>query len=180
MTKHTPQPSPSIRAASLAHFEAVADGLGLDSTALLVREGLDPAALQDPDAKLPAIAVAALLEAAAAESGRADFGLLLAQAWSIADLGPVSLAVAHQDTLREALDTLSVHRLHLSDAIFLHLQADITGAELRIVLELPADAASAQARRTSPSARRSRCAAPSWAQAGYPWAPALRAARRRT
>jgi AraC-like DNA-binding protein len=144
MTKHTTPQPPSIRAGCLAHFETIARDLGLDPAALLLREGLDPAAWQDPDTKLPATAVAAALEAAAAESGRADFGLLLAQAWSIADLGPVSLAVAHQDTLRDALDTLALHRAHLSDAIGLDLHADSARPELRITLDLPAGAAQAQ------------------------------------
>ena|SRR6185312_2713320 len=144
MTKPTSPPPPSIRAGSLAPFDTVARGLGLDPIALLLREGLDPALLQDPDAKLPAAAVAALLERAAAETGRADIGLRLAQAWSIADLGPVSLAVAHQDTLRDALDTLALHRAHLSDAITLHLHADGARAELRILVELPAGAPAAQ------------------------------------
>lgn len=144
MTKHTTPQPPSIRAGALAHFEAVARPLGLDPAALLLSQGLDPAALQDPEANLPAAAVAAALEAAAAEAGRTDFGLLLAQAWSIADLGPVSLAVAHQDTLREALDTLARHRIHRSDAIALHLHADGARAELRVALELPEGAASAQ------------------------------------
>jgi AraC-like DNA-binding protein len=145
MTKHTTPQPPSIRAGALAHFEVVAQYLGLAPSALLRRHGLDLAAvLQDPDAKLPATAVAAALEAAAAESGRADFGLLLAHAWSIADLGPVSLVVAHQDTLREALDTLALHRAHLSDAIAFDLHVDGAQAELRITLALPDDAASVQ------------------------------------
>ena len=144
MTKHTTPQPPSLRAGSLAHFETVARDLGLDPSALLLREGLDPAALQEPDARLSASAVAAVFEAAAAESGRTDFGLLLAQAWSIADLGPVSLAVAHQDTLRDALSTLALHRAHLSDAIALDLHADGRRAELRIALDLPAHADSTQ------------------------------------
>ncbi len=134
----------SIRAAALAHFEAIARDLSLDPIPLLQQEGLDPAALQNPDAKLPAAAVAALLEAASTAAGRADVGLAMAQAWSLADLGPVSLAVAHQDTLREALGALALHRTHISDAIVLNLHEDAHGAELRIVLDLPEGAAAAQ------------------------------------
>ncbi len=85
MTKQTPPPS--IRAGSLTPFESLARELGLDPAVLLRREGLDLVTLQNPDAKLPAAAVAALFEAAATESGRADFGLKLAEAWTIADIG---------------------------------------------------------------------------------------------
>ncbi len=142
MTKQTPPPS--IRAGSLAPFESLALGLGLDPVALLRREGLDPAALQNPDAKLPAAAVAALLEAAAAESGRPDFGLKLAEAWTIADLGPVSLAVVHQDTLREALRARELHRAHISDAVVLQLHEGANVAELCIDLDIPDGAAAGQ------------------------------------
>ena len=142
MTKQTPPPS--IRAGSLTPFEPLAHELGLDPAALLRRQGLDPAALQNPDAKLPAAAVAALLEAAAAESGRPDFGLLLAEAWTIADIGPVSLAVVHQDTLREALSALELHRAHLSDAVSLSLLEDTGAAELRVAFDLPEGTAANQ------------------------------------
>lgn len=135
---------PAIRAGSLAHFAATARGLNLDPAVLLRREGLDPDALQNPDAPLPAVAAAALLETAAAEAGRADFGLRLAEAWSLADLGPVSLAVAHQDTLREALGALGRHRAHLSDAAVLDLREDAHGVELRIALDLPERVAAGQ------------------------------------
>jgi len=142
MTKQTPPPS--IRAGSLAPFESLARDLGLDPAALLRREGLDPAALQNPDAKLPAAAVAALLEAVAAEAGRADIGLKLAEAWTIADLGPVSLAVVHQDTLREALRARELHRAHISDAVVLQLNEGSGVAELCIGLDLPDGVASGQ------------------------------------
>jgi AraC-like DNA-binding protein len=144
MTKHTTPQPPFIKAGALTHFQAVAQDLGLDPVALLVREGLDPAALHDPDAKLAATAVAAVLEAAATQSGRPDFGLLLGQAWSIADFGPVSLVVVQQDTLREAFDTLALHRAHISDAIAIDLRVEGGRAELRIALELPVDTATVQ------------------------------------
>jgi AraC-like DNA-binding protein len=142
MTKQNPPPS--IRAGSLAPFESLALELGLAPADLLRGEGLDPAALQNPDAKLPAAAVAALLETAAAKAGRADFGLMMAEAWAVADIGPVSLAVVHQDTLREALRALEQHRAHLSDAVGLSLSEDAGAAELRVVLDLPVDAAASQ------------------------------------
>ena len=151
MTKQTPPPS--IRAGSLTPFEPLAHELGLDPAALLRRQGLDPAALQNPDAKLPAAAVAALLEAAAAESGRPDFGLLLAEAWTIADIGPVSLAVVHQDTLREALSALELHRAHLSDAVSLSLLEDTGAAELRVAFDLP-EGTAANTRLSEPNVRR--------------------------
>jgi AraC-like DNA-binding protein len=137
-------PPPAIRAGSLTHFERVARDLGLDPAALLRREGLEPHILRNPDARLPAGTVATLLDAAAAEAARPDFGLRLATLWSLADLGPISLAVAHQDTLREALGALERHRAQLSDAIVLDLHESARGAELRIGLALPEGVARGQ------------------------------------
>jgi len=143
MTKHSLPSSPSNRAGSLASFEAVAHGLALDPAALLSLAGLDSDSLQDP---LPDAAMSAALETASAEAGRADFGLSAAQAWSIADLGPASLAVVHQDTLPHALTALELHRAHLSDAMAVALHEDGAQAELRITLDIPAGAASPQLR----------------------------------
>ena len=134
----------TIRSGDLAHFDAAARNLALAPAALLRQAGVDPAVLQEPEAKLPVAAVASLLEAAAVQSGRPDFGLLLAQSWTLADLGPVSLAVAHQDSLREALEALTRHRAHLSDAIALDILEDGQSAQLRLSLDLPADAPRAQ------------------------------------
>ncbi|MEI9892272.1 MAG: AraC family transcriptional regulator ligand-binding domain-containing protein [Caulobacteraceae bacterium] len=80
--------SASIRAGSIAPFAGTARGLALNPAALQGRAGLDPADVENADGKLPAAAVAALLQSAAAEAGRADFGLMMAQSWSLADLGP--------------------------------------------------------------------------------------------
>lgn len=142
MTKTTPPPS--IRAGSLAPFESLASTLGLDSLAMLRRIGLDPGVLQNPDAKLPVALVAALLEAAAAEAARPDFGLRLAERWTIADLGPVSLAVVYQGTLREALRARELHRAHISDAVVLDLRENAGAAELRIALDIPEGVAAGQ------------------------------------
>jgi AraC-like DNA-binding protein len=133
-----------IRSGALAHFDAAARHLALTPAALLRQAGVDPAVLQEPEAKLPAAAVAALLEAAAAQSGRPDFGLLMAQSWTLADYGPVSLAVAHQDSLREALGALTRRRAHLSDAIAVDILEDGHTAQLRISLDLPPEAPRAQ------------------------------------
>jgi AraC-like DNA-binding protein len=112
----------TVRAGSLVHLDRVARELGLDVLALLGRCGLDQAVLADPDCRIPASSVASLLEEGAALSGRDDFGLRLAQAWSLADIGPVSLAVAHQETLREAIHALLRHRLRVSDAVSVEIR----------------------------------------------------------
>ncbi|HEY4030730.1 MAG TPA: AraC family transcriptional regulator ligand-binding domain-containing protein [Caulobacteraceae bacterium] len=142
MTKQNP--TPAIRAGSLAHFETTARRVGLDPAVLLRSEGLDLDALRNPDGRLPAAAVASLLEAAAAEAGQPDFGLRLAELWSLADLGPISLSVAHQDTLREALGALDRRRVEFSDAVALGLHETARSAELRVRLVLPGGVASAQ------------------------------------
>ncbi len=163
--------SASIRAGSIAPFAGTARGLALNPAALQGRAGLDPADVENADGKLPAAAVAALLQSAAAEAGRADFGLMMAQSWSLADLGPASLAVVYQDTLREALIALARHRLHVSEAIALDLHEDSQGARSGYPWTCR-PAPNAPSWSNSPRAWRSSCAASCSAPAGCPRASA--------
>ena len=127
----------TVRAGSLLHFEAAALAAGLDPQALLRRRGLEPSVLEDSEARIPAAAVAALLEDAAARSGRSDFGLTMAQAWSLADMGPVSLAIVHQENLSGALHALMRHRARLSDAVGFKIRETADLVFVTVQLSLP-------------------------------------------
>jgi AraC-like DNA-binding protein len=127
----------TIRAGSLAPLKSAAAALSLNLASLLRGAGLNADALDEPEARLPIEAVAALLEAAAVDARRQDFGLLMAQSWSIADCGPISVALVYQDTLREAVRTLDRHRAHLSEAIVLDIEDGGDHARLSLSLALP-------------------------------------------
>ena len=111
-----------VRAAALSNFADVARQVGLNPVTALRRFGFDLAALREPDARVSAAAVAALLEYSAAESGCETFGLLMAQQRRHPNFGPLSLVLAHQHSLRDLLTTTAAHRTLLNDALTLTLE----------------------------------------------------------
>lgn len=111
-----------VRAAVLSHFFDVAQSLGLNTQPLLRAAGLRRALLQDPEQRIPAQAAVALLEAAASASGCLQFGLRMAQARQLSDLGVLSLLISHQRTLRDALVSTIEYRHLLNDTLALHIE----------------------------------------------------------
>jgi AraC-like DNA-binding protein len=111
-----------IRAAALANFGEIAQQMDLSPRALLREVGLDPGVLKESDRRVSASAVAEVLEIAALRSGCETFGLRMAEARRLADFGAVSLLIAHQRTLREAIDTLIRYRHLLNDALVMQVE----------------------------------------------------------
>ena len=95
-----------VRAAALTGYFAVAEELQLDTLPLLRRSGLSRAMLDNPEQMLPARPVIRLLEESAAAARCLTFGLRMAEHAGIADLGMVSLLIAHQSTFGDALSVL--------------------------------------------------------------------------
>ena len=95
-----------IRAAALAHYFEVAEAAGLNPQPLLRRAGLSRRMLVDPEQRIPLAAALQLLEESAEASGLADFGLRMAQARRLSDLGALSLLLTHLSSLRAVLQTL--------------------------------------------------------------------------
>lgn len=89
-----------MRAVSLTGYVEIAHSLGLDGERLLRENGITPAALRDPENRLPAEAVVRLLERSAEQSGHDDFALLMAEARTFASLGPVSLLLERLPNVR--------------------------------------------------------------------------------
>ena len=111
-----------VRAAALSNFAEVARQVGVDPRGLLREAGLDPRILSDPDARVPAAAVVGLLETAAVRSGCQTFGLRMAESRRLADFGAVSLLMAHQPTLRDALDTVIRYRHLMNEALAMRVE----------------------------------------------------------
>lgn len=101
-----------LRAATLTNFESVARDCGLSAPALLQEMGLPLRCLQEPDLKLPAASVSALLELASQRSGEQAFGLRMAASRQLSNLGPLGLLLREQPTLRHVLTAL-VSYLHI-------------------------------------------------------------------
>ena len=95
-----------IRAAALAHYFEVAQSVGLNPLPLLRRAGLSRRMLVDPEQRIPLAAALQLLEESAEASGLADFGLRMAQARQLSDLGVLGLLLIHLPSLRAVLQTL--------------------------------------------------------------------------
>ena len=93
-----------VRAAALRGLPALIDELGGSGADLLARFGVDAAALDTDDEVIGSLAVARILETAAAELVCPDVGLRLAARQDIAVLGPLAIAIQNSATLGDALD----------------------------------------------------------------------------
>ncbi len=111
-----------IRGASLTHYAEVARRAGLDSSAMLREFGLPPRCLKEPELLIPIDAVRGLLEASAERSGIEGFGLLMAEARRLSNLGPLGLLIREQPTMRLALEALVRYSNRLNEALFLTIE----------------------------------------------------------
>jgi AraC-like DNA-binding protein len=116
-------PKPALlRSASLTDFADVARNAGLNPRGMLAEAGLPMDTLTNPELKVPADAVRQLLELCAERSGDEAFGLRLAQARRLSNLGMMGLLVREEPTLRRALDAV-VRFVHLHNAaLFLKIE----------------------------------------------------------
>jgi AraC-like DNA-binding protein len=111
-----------IRSASLTNFAEVARKAGLEPERLLKEFGLPRRALSEPELMIPIDSVRQLLETAAERSGVEAFGLLMAEARRLSNLGPVGLLMREQPTLRAAVETYAYYSRMLNQALFLTLE----------------------------------------------------------
>lgn len=95
--------TPTVRAAALTGFSALARSYGLDPAALLRAAGLPADAEQDPDQRLPSRAINEMFERTADLAGADDFGLRLSELRGFSNLGPVTLLARDEPDIRSAL-----------------------------------------------------------------------------
>ena len=110
------------RAVTLTNYIGLARCLGIDPYAMLERAGLDGRSLSDSENWLPSRLVLDLLEKTAAIADRDDFGVLLGEFRSFASLGPVSLLLRHEVTLRAIIRSMIEYRRLLSELLHLRLE----------------------------------------------------------
>jgi AraC-like DNA-binding protein len=111
-----------IRAAALTNYLEVSQQLGLNPLDLLAGVGLSKAHLQHPEHRIPLEATVRLLENSAAASGCQTFGLRMAEARQLSDLGVISLLLRHQPSLRNALQVLVDYRHLMNGSLAIHLE----------------------------------------------------------
>lgn len=135
--------SSTSRSSVLIGYADLARSLGLNPAALLKRVGLDTRCLVDSEIKISVRAAAQLLELSAIESSVLDFGLRLAEARGVPDLGPLSLLLREEATLHHALISLerylSIHSTGL--AIRLRTRAGVPTLSVEFI---PAEAGAAK------------------------------------
>jgi AraC-like DNA-binding protein len=111
-----------VRAVSLSNYVGVANAVGLDGKAMLRLVGLTPEMLRDPERRVPAGAATRLLELSAEQSGREDFGLLMASCRTFASLGPVAMLLERLPDTREIVRTAIARQRHFNDVVEISLE----------------------------------------------------------
>lgn len=112
------------RTSILNDYRRLALSLDLDPIALMRRVGIDRKLLQDPELLFTMRSMIELLELSANTAKIEDFGMRLAEARGLPDLGPVSLILREQATVRDALRTLiGFFHLH-ANAVYLNLEEE--------------------------------------------------------
>ncbi|HWZ74557.1 MAG TPA: AraC family transcriptional regulator ligand-binding domain-containing protein [Casimicrobiaceae bacterium] len=111
-----------IRSASLTHYADVARRAGLDPGRMLREFDLPQRCLEDPEIKIPIDSVRRLLEVSAERSGVEAFGLLMAEARRLSNLGPLGLLVREQPTLRLAVEAFAHYGRRLNEALLLAIE----------------------------------------------------------
>ncbi len=111
-----------VRSAVLAHYLEVCERLGLNPQSLLGKVGLSRATLKTADQQIPLRAAVDLLELSAQAAQCESFGLLMAEARQFSDLGPVSLLLTHQRTVRDAIHTTMQYRHLLNEGLAMHVE----------------------------------------------------------
>jgi len=111
-----------VRAACLTHYADVARTCGLDPRRLLREAGLPLACLDEPDRKIPAQAVRALLERSAALSGEEAFALRMAEGRRVSNLGVLGMLAREEPTMRRALQIFVLHGRRHNEALYLRIE----------------------------------------------------------
>lgn len=126
-----------VRSAVLAHYFDVTDRLGFNPQDVLRSVGLNRALLQTKDQLIPMRATVDLLELTAHASQCESFGLLMAESRQFSDLGPVSLLMTHQRTVRDAINTTLQYRHLLNEGLAMYVEdaAGLTVLREEVVAE---------------------------------------------
>ncbi|MEY9964254.1 AraC-like DNA-binding protein [Streptacidiphilus sp. MAP12-16] len=126
---------PLVRTAALNGYVELSRSLGVDPQAMLQRVGLDAAQLAVQDRWIPAAAVVQLLELSAAAARCDDFGLRMSELRRFSNLGPISLVVREEPTVRSALGLLLRHEHMYNEAMHARLSERNGVATLEVELD---------------------------------------------
>jgi AraC-like DNA-binding protein len=125
------------RTTSAVWVKGIADMLaaeGLDARRLLVAAGIDPAALEAPDARLPTEKISHLWELAVERSGNPAIGLAQHNVVRPASFDVVGYTMMSCANLRSAFERLIRYLLILSDAFTMTMDEEEAGYRVSFVL----------------------------------------------
>ncbi|KGB56686.1 Helix-turn-helix-domain containing protein, AraC type [Sphingopyxis sp. LC81] len=111
-----------VRVAALTGYFPAMRGLGADPRPLLRECGLSPELFANPEQLISARATMRLLERSAEVTGCETLGLRMAGERALANLGVASLLIAHQPTLRLALQAITEFRNQINSTLVLHVE----------------------------------------------------------
>jgi len=114
--------STPLQQVNLTEFVDVVRQVGMDPYWLLRHVGISPAALVDPDIRVPAKSVMQLLEDSAQLAGIEDLGLRVAEARQLTSLGPLWMVMREGATLRNALGAMARYLHLLNEALDLRIE----------------------------------------------------------
>lgn len=118
---------PAIRSAGLRGFRGTVAELGGDAETYALAAGLPVAALDADDLLVEDVAMAAVLEIAAAELQCPDLGLRIARRQDLGMLGPLALAIQNSATVGEALACTEHYLFVHAQSLTLRAEADPYG-----------------------------------------------------
>ncbi|MDQ2757587.1 MAG: AraC family transcriptional regulator [Actinomycetota bacterium] len=116
-----------IRSAGLRGLREVVTDLGGDPDALARAARLDPLALDTDELLVDDVAVATVLELAAARLHRPDLGLLVSRHQDISLLGPLAVAIVNSPTVGDTLDATSRYMFVHAPSLRVRLAPDPQG-----------------------------------------------------
>jgi len=96
----------SVRSMVLQGYFQTCEELEFDPIPLLKKHAIEPATLNEFNAKIPLESVTALLEETAIVSKRQDFGLLMGSHWGFDKIGPLSMVVLACKTFEDLINKL--------------------------------------------------------------------------
>jgi AraC-like DNA-binding protein len=126
---------PFVRYATLNRYVDLGRELGIDPVSLMRVHGLDPSGLANPDHRVPAAAVARLLEETAVLTGHDDFGLRLAELRQMSTIGPLSLVLREEPDVRSALTLLLRYEHSYNEALRMTMTERNELATIRLRLD---------------------------------------------
>ena len=115
---------------TLLNYPELARCFRVDPYAMLLRAGLQASALNDADNWLPGEHVLRVIDETADKAQRDDFGVLLGEFRSFGSLGPVSLLLKHEITLRDVIESMIVYRRLINELLNLRLEINGQGSRL--------------------------------------------------